>query len=281
MLTNRSERYIKMAKSSNTKNLEDGIQVALDAADTASGVVSEFNNVREQFEVVNIQAKRIYQSVLIIFISSIVAAVVSLGAGMLMYYKALGTLRTNSNMAIESLAIFSENVSALDASVKTVETNTKTQEIIKDSLEEIRKASEKASNDIASAEDKYTKAIKLSVKDTELLIKDFAENTLIDLKTQADQTLLVLSEQIKGIQKFFEPEVSGEDGELDPGDNIVTYKQFQLLEEKVDRLITLQKELAANIMEMNRVRQVEAQRKKVEASKTPVKKPPVNPLKFP
>ena len=270
-----------MAKPANGKNLEDGIQVALDAADTASGVVSEFNNVREQFEVVNIQAKRIYQSVLIIFISSIVAAVVSLAAGMLMYYKALGTLRTNSNMAIESLAIFSENVSSLDASVKTVETNTKNQEIIKDSLEEIRKASEKASNDIASAEEKYTKAIKLSVKDTELLIKDFAENTLIDLKTQADQTLLVLSEQIKGIQKFFEPEVSGEDGELEPGDNIVTYKQFQLLEEKVDRLIILQKELAANIMEMNRVRQVEAQRKKVQAKKVPVKKPPVNPLKFP
>ena len=102
-----------MAKSSNTKNLEDGIQVALDAADTASGVVSEFNNVREQFEVVNIQAKRIYQSVLIIFISSIVAAIVSLGAGMLMYYKALGTLKTNSNMAIESLAIFSRRVDAI------------------------------------------------------------------------------------------------------------------------------------------------------------------------
>ena len=270
-----------MAKSSNSKNLEDGIQVALDAADTASGVVSEFNNVREQFEVVNIQAKRIYQSVLIIFISSIVAAIVSLGAGMLMYYKSLGTLKTNSNMAIESLAIFSENVSSLDASVKTVETNTKNQEIIKNSLEEIRKASEKASNDIASAEDKYIKAIKLSVKDTELMIKDFAENTLIDLKTQADQTLLVLSQQIQGIQKFFEPEVISEDGELEPGDNIVTYKQFQLLEEKVDRLIILQKELAANIMEMNRVRQVEAQRKKVQAKKVPVKKPPVNPLKFP
>ena len=73
----------------------------------------------------------------------------------------------------------------------------------------------------------------------------------------------------------------GEGGEIDPGDNIVTYKQFQMLEEKVDRLIILQKELAANIMEMNRVRQAEAQRKKVQAKKIPEKKPPVNPLKFP
>ena len=79
-----------MATRAADKDLENGIKVALDAADTASGVTEEFNNVREQFEVVNIQAKRIYQSVLIIFISSILAAIISLGAGMLMYYKGIG-----------------------------------------------------------------------------------------------------------------------------------------------------------------------------------------------
>ena len=268
-----------MATRSADKDLENGIKVALDAADTASGVTEEFNNVREQFEVVNIQAKRIYQSVLIIFVSAIVAAIISLGAGLLMYYKALGTLRTNSNMAVESLAIFTENVSTLDKSVKTVETNTANQEIIKNSLGDIRSAAEKASNDIAAAERKYNQAIKLSVQDTERVIKEFAETTLVDLKTQSDMTQMALSEQIQGIQKFFEPDPSEEDGEMDGGDNIVTYKQFMVLENKVDQLIVLQKELAANMMEMNRVKQVEAQRKK--AAPKVAKKPPVNPLKFP
>ena len=268
-----------MATRSGGKELENGIQVALDAADTASGVTEEFNNVREQFEVVNIQAKRIYQSVLIIFVSAIVAAIISLGAGLLMYYKALGTLRTNSNMAIESLAIFTENVSTLDKSVKTVETNTANQEIIKNSLGDIRSAAEKASNDIAAAERKYNQAIKLSVQDTERVIKEFAETTLVDLKTQSDLTQMALSEQIQGIQKFFEPDPSEEDGEMDGGDNIVTYKQFMVLENKVDQLIVLQKELAANMMEMNRIKQVEAQRKK--ATPKVAKKAPVNPLKFP
>ena len=257
-----SNRSQKMATRSGGKELENGIQVALDAADTASGVTEEFNNVREQFEVVNIQAKRIYQSVLIIFVSAIVAAIISLGAGLLMYYKALGTLRTNSNMAIESLAIFTENVSTLDKSVKTVETNTANQEIIKNSLGDIRSAAEKASKDIAAAERKYNQAIKLSVQDTERAIKEFAETTLVDLKTQSDLTQMALSEQIMGIQKFFEPDPSEEDGEMDGGDNIVTYKQFMVLENKVDQLIVLQKELAANMMEMNRIKQVEAQRKK-------------------
>ena len=268
-----------MATRSGDKDLENGIKVALDAADTASGVTEEFNNVREQFEVVNIQAKRIYQSVLIVFVSAIVAAIISIGAGLLMYYKALGTLRTNSNMAIESLAIFTENVSTLDKSVKTVESNTANQEIIKNSLGDIRSAAEKASKDIAAAERKYNQAIKLSVQDTERVIKEFAETTLVDLKTQSDMTQMVLSEQIQGIQKFFEPDPSEEDGEMDGGDNIVTYKQFMVLENKVDQLIVLQKELAANMMEMNRIKQVEAQRKK--ATPKVAKKAPVNPLKFP
>jgi len=269
-----------MATRAADKDLENGIKVALDAADTASGVTEEFNNVREQFEVVNIQARRIYQSVLIVFISSIVAAIISLGAGLLMYYKALGTLRTNSNMAIEALAIFTENVSTLDKSIMTVETNTQNQEIIKNTLKEVQSAAEKASTDIGTAEAKYNQAIKLSVKDTERVIKDFAETTLLDLKTQSDATQMQLMEQIEGIQKFFAPDTQGEAGETDAGDNIVTQKQIQTLEEKVDRIIVLQKELAANMMEMNRVRQVQAQKKKAATPKV-TKKPPVNPLKFP
>ena len=149
-------------------------------------------------------------------------------------------------MAIESLAIFTENVSSLDKSVKTVETNTANQEIIKNSLGDIRSAAEKASKDIASAERKYNQAIKLSVQDTERVIKDFAETTLVDLKTQADLTQIALSEQIQGIQKFFASDSSEEEGGVDAGDNIVTYKQFQALEIKVDQLIVLQKECIPN-----------------------------------
>ena len=271
-----------MTTRSTSKDLENGIKVALDAADTASSVIEEFNGVKEQFEVVNIQAKRIYQSVLIVFVSAIVAAVISLGAGLLMYYKALGSLRTNSNMAIESLAIFSENVSTLDKSIQTVEQTQQNQEIIKDTLLDIQSAAEKASKDISDAEKKYNQAIKISVSDTERVIRDFAENTLLDLKTESDATQRELSEQIRGIQKYFTPDLGDEAGEIETGDNIVTLKQFQGLESKVDQLILLQKELAANVMEMNRVRQVQAQKQRAAEAKTKsAPKPPVNPLKFP
>jgi arsenate reductase-like glutaredoxin family protein len=122
------------AKVTENDNIQDSIQVALDAADTAAEVTEVFHNLKEQFEVVNIQANKIYNSVLIIFVSAILAGLVSLGAASLMYYKALGTLKTNSNVSIEALAIFTENVAKLDDSVKLVKENTENQELIKATL---------------------------------------------------------------------------------------------------------------------------------------------------
>jgi hypothetical protein len=44
------------ANTTSNDDIQDSIQVALDAADTAAGVSEEFNNLKEQFEVVNVQA---------------------------------------------------------------------------------------------------------------------------------------------------------------------------------------------------------------------------------
>jgi len=268
-----------MATRSADKDLENGIKVALDAADTASGVTEEFNNVREQFEVVNIQAKRIYQSVLIIFVSAIVAAIISIGAGLLMYYKALGTLRTNSNMAIESLAIFTENVAKLDKSIQLIESNTENQELIKSTLVDLEAAAKQSIDDITGAEVKYSKAVKLTIQEVQGLIQQFATTTLESIEARTQQTQGQLAQQMSNMEKFFVQADTSKEGDDNRGDSIVTYKQFQALENKVDQLIMLQKDLVAKIFEMNQAAKVAAKKKAV--AKKVTRKPAPNPLKFP
>ena len=56
-----------MATKPSKSDLADSVQIALDAADTATGVTEEFNSIKEQFEVVNIQAKRISLSLSLLF----------------------------------------------------------------------------------------------------------------------------------------------------------------------------------------------------------------------
>ena len=190
--------------------------------------------------------------------------------------------KDNFGENFETIAIFTERVGALEKSIKTVETNTQNQETIKETLAELKTATEKASNDVANADKRYNQGIKLGIQDTERLIKDFAKTTLEDLKAQSETAQIELSEQISTIESFFAPKPDPENGdqeEINKDDALVTFKEFQVLDNKVDELILLQKEIAANLLEMNRVRQVAAKKKKVTPKVAPKPKP--NPLKFP
>ena len=265
------------AKITPKENIQESIQVALDAADTAGEVTEEFHNLKEQFEVVNIQAKRIYNSVMIIFISSVAAGIVSLGAASLMYYKALGTLKTNSNVSIEALAIFTENVAKLDESIKLVKENTENQAAIKSTLVDLDVAAKQAIDDITGAEVKYSKSVKLTVKEVESLIQQFAVTTLESIQSKTEVTQNKLSLQISNMEKFF---LQADETKAASGNSIVTYKQFQAVENKVDQLITLQTELSAKIFEMNKVAKAAAKKKALPTKKSKPKPAP-NTLKFP
>ena len=265
------------AKITPKENIQESIQVALDAADTAGEVTEEFHNLKEQFEVVNIQAKRIYNSVMIIFISSVAAGFVSLGAASLMYYKALGTLKTNSNVSIEALAIFTENVAKLDESIKLVKENTENQVAIKSTLVDLDVAAKQAIDDITGAEVKYSKSVKLTVKEVESLIQQFAVTTLESIQSKTELTQNKLGLQISNMEKFF---LQADETKAASGNSIVTYKQFQAVENKVDQLITLQTELSAKIFEMNKVTKAAAKKKALPTKKSKPKPAP-NTLKFP
>jgi hypothetical protein len=216
---------------------------------------------------------------MIVFISSIVAGLVSLGAASLMYYKALGTLKTNSNVSIESLAIFTENVAKLDKSIQLIESNTKNQEQIKSTLVDLEAAAKQSIDDITGAEVKYSKAVKLTIQEVQGLIQQFATTTLESIESRTQQTQSQLAQQMSNMEKFFVQADTSKEGDENVGDSIVTYKQFQALENKVDQLIMLQKDLVAKIFEMNQTAKVAAKKKAI--AKKVTRKPAPNPLKFP
>tara|TARA_B100000768_G_C11260277_1_gene368449 strand:- start:977 stop:1795 length:819 start_codon:yes stop_codon:yes gene_type:complete len=266
------------AKVTENDNIQDSIQVALDAADTAAEVTEVFHNLKEQFEVVNIQANKIYNSVLIIFVSAILAGLVSLGAASIMYYKALGTLKTNSNVSIEALAIFTENVAKLDESIKTVKQNNENQKLIQSALVDLKASSQQAVDDISGAEAKYSKAVKLTVRDVNSLIQQFATTTLESIQSKTETTQNTIVSQLSNMEKFFVQADDVEDEAVSGGNSIVTYKQVQALEDKVNKLLEMQQKVSAEIFEMNKLAKLAAKKKVVSKKRVPKAAP--NPLKF-
>lgn len=275
-----------MAKAPSKSTIEESITVALDAADTAATVTEEFNGIKEQFEVVNIQAKRIYQSVLIIFVSSIIAACVSGIAAFTIYFKSLSELDTSNRMAIESIAIFTERVGALETSMATIETNTKNQETIQNTLDTLQDAALKASDDVASADQRYNQAIKIGVTETERLINQFTTSTLSKLSDQVSEDTAELRSLVAEMQKLAEvspDEAPSQAPEMKPEIDISTPVEVDKLDElkvKFDEMLLLQKEIAAKLLEMERKARTPAKTSK--ATKKPAQtKKAENPLKFP
>ena len=275
-----------MAKAPSKSTIEESITVALDAADTAATVTEEFNGIKEQFEVVNIQAKRIYQSVLIIFVSSIIAASVSGIAAFTIYFKSLSELDTSNRMAIESIAIFTERVGALETAMATIETNTKNQETIKNTLDTLQDAALKASDDVASADQRYNQAIKIGVTETERLINQFTTSTLSKLSDQVSEDTAELRSLVAEMQKLAEvspDEAPSQAPEMKPEIDISTPVEADKLDElkvKFDEMLLLQKEIAAKLLEMERKARTPAKTAKVTKKPTQTKKAE-NPLKFP
>jgi len=275
-----------MAKAPSKSTIEESITVALDAADTAATVTEEFNGIKEQFEVVNIQAKRIYQSVLIIFVSSIIAASVSGIAAFTIYFKSLSELDTSNRMAIESIAIFTERVGALETAMATIETNTKNQETIKNTLDTLQDAALKASNDVASADQRYNQAIKIGVTETQRLINQFTTSTLSKLSDQVSEDTAELRSLVAEMQKLAEvspDEAPSQAPEMKPEIDISTPIEVDKLDElkvKFDEMLLLQKEIAAKLLEMERKARTPAKTAKVTKKPTQTKKAE-NPLKFP
>jgi len=275
-----------MAKAPSKSTIEESITVALDAADTAATVTEEFNGIKEQFEVVNIQAKRIYQSVLIIFVSSIIAASVSGIAAFTIYFKSLSELDTSNRMAIESIAIFTERVGALETAMATIDTNTKNQETIKNTLDTLQDAALKASDDVASADQRYNQAIKIGVTETERLINQFTTSTLSKLSDQVSEDTAELRSLVAEMQKLAEvspDEAPSQAPEMKPEIDISTPIEVDKLDElkvKFDEMLLLQKEIAAKLLEMERKARTPAKTAKVTKKPTQTKKAE-NPLKFP
>ena len=268
-----------MASNSSKTSIEDSIQVALDAADTAAGVTEEFNSIKEQFEVQNIQVKRIYQSITIIFVSAISAAVFSMIIGFFMYYKTRSTLETNSNMAIESIAIFSENVGKLASAIALIETNTANQETIKQTLNALETSVQEASEDVANADDRYNNAIKIGISETERLIQQFATSTLEELRNDTLASNSQIADAVLELRQMFVSNADTENSEVLNNQAIATSSQITAIGVKIDELILLQKEIAAKLLEENR--RAEAAKSAQRATTKPKPKPQTNPLKFP
>ena len=97
--------------------VQESIKIALDAADAATDVTSEYNKTKREHKKLEASVKSVHRFSIIIFTSSMVAAVAALLFASLIYFRTMSDLSTMTTTSREALVLFAENVDGVNDSL--------------------------------------------------------------------------------------------------------------------------------------------------------------------
>ena len=94
--------------------VQESIKIALDAADAATDVTSEYNKTKREHKKLEASVKNVHRFSIIIFASSMVAAVAALMFAGMIYFRTMSELSTMTTTSREALVVFAENVEGVN-----------------------------------------------------------------------------------------------------------------------------------------------------------------------
>ena len=94
--------------------VQESIKIALDAADAATDVTSEYNKIKREHKKLEASVKSVHRFSIIIFASSTVAAVAALMFAGMIYFRTMSELSTMTTTSREALVVFAENVEGVN-----------------------------------------------------------------------------------------------------------------------------------------------------------------------
>ena len=101
--------------------VHESIKLALDAADAATDVTTEYNRVKREHRNMEASVKQIHRYTTIIFSVSIGTAILAILLTSLLYFRSLSELSVMTTTSKEALVVFAENVENVNSSLSKLE----------------------------------------------------------------------------------------------------------------------------------------------------------------
>ena len=100
--------------ASEFNSVQESIKLALDAADAATDVTSEYSQVKRDHKKLEKKVSQIHRYTTIAFVSAISAAVIALAFSATLYFKSISELKLMTTTNRQGLIVFSENIETLN-----------------------------------------------------------------------------------------------------------------------------------------------------------------------
>tara|TARA_B100001996_G_scaffold340254_1_gene293697 strand:+ start:63 stop:776 length:714 start_codon:yes stop_codon:yes gene_type:complete len=136
--------------------VQESIKLALDAADAATDVTSEYNTVRKQNIVLEAKVKQIHKYTTVVFVSSIISGLFVVIVSAFLFMQGSSKLSSMTETSREALVVFGENVDSVNKSLKNLN-----QAIAKQG--DLLAVNKKLVSTMKKIEDKITKANETTV----------------------------------------------------------------------------------------------------------------------
>ena len=107
--------------------VQESIKLALDAADAATDVTSEYNKVKKAHALLEAKVKQIHKYTTVVFLSSIVSGLAVIIFSAILFMQSSNKLTNMTETSREALVVFAENVEGVNASLKNLDTAIKKQ----------------------------------------------------------------------------------------------------------------------------------------------------------
>ena len=113
-------------------SVQESIKLALDAADAATDVTSEYSQVKREHKKLEKKVSQIHRYTTITFVSAISAAVIALAFSATLYFKSISELKLMTTTNREGLIVFSENIERLNTVLAELQVSlSKQEELVK------------------------------------------------------------------------------------------------------------------------------------------------------
>ena len=197
--------------SSELNSVQESIKLALDAADAATDVTSEYSQVKREHKKLESKVSQIHKYTTITFVTAMAAAVAGIGFSAVLYFKTLGELRLMTKTNREGLVVFAENIDelntvladlnvALEQQAELVALNKESSDKMTQMMQLIEMTSQTLTNEMkASAEAMAASNQALSESlSTEVISKAMGQNNQLAVKLASMEA--ALGKSIKNVE---------------------------------------------------------------------------------
>ena len=169
--------------------VQESIKIALDAADAATDVTSEYNKIKNENKKLEASVKQVHKYTTIIFGISILAALIGLSLTALIYSRTMNELSAMTSTSREALVVFAENVDGVKTALEQLQEGIQEQGKILETNNALIES-------INSLDDNLNNTNKMLVSE----ISNLANNVTINMNASSKKSMQELNKLVKTLK---------------------------------------------------------------------------------